>query len=82
MHNGSMQPCCTYHQLKYTSPNRSNKTKTKSHTQSLPFGKWRFRQNRGQETGPKAEKDKTVKQKATRLCRRTRGYIYRKVGSN
>ena len=34
----------TYHQLKYYSPNRSNKQKTKSHTKepTFHFRKWRF----------------------------------------
>ena len=35
--------CCTYHQLKYSYPNRSNKNKkTRATQKSLPFGKWRF----------------------------------------
>ena len=51
--------CCTYQQLKYSSPNRSkNNSKTRATQKSLPFGKWRFR-GKGQESGPKAENDKT-----------------------
>ena len=30
--------CCTYHQLKYSTPNRSKEKQNKS----LPLGKWRF----------------------------------------
>ena len=71
--------CCTYHQLKYSSPNRS-KTKTRATLKSLPFGKRRFREKevRSKENGPKkAEKDKT--EKATGLSKERR---HRKVGLN
>ena len=64
--------CCTYHQLKYSSPNRSKKPKTRGTQKSLPFGKWRFKET-GQENGPKAEKTKT--ERATGLGRRTREEI-------
>ena len=72
---------CTYHQLKYSSPNCSNekKKKTRATQKSLPFRKWRFTEKRGQENGPKAEKDKT--ERVTGLSRRTREEC-RKVGSN
>ena len=64
-------PCgCTYYQLKYSSPNRSHKEKGKNHTKEPKmevYGK------RGQENGPKAEKDKT--ERATGLGRRTREEI-------
>ena len=44
--------------------------------------KWRLRE-KGQENGPKAEKDKTERVTLlTGLGRRTREEIYRKVGSN
>ena len=68
--------CCTYHQLKYSSPNRSKK-QNKNHTKSPPFGKWRFRGKRGQENGPKAETDKT--ERATGLGRRKRGESWIKL---
>ena len=71
MHKGSVpygSLGCTYHQLKYSSPNRSNKTKTATQ-KSLPFRKLRFREKH-QENRPKAEKDKT--EIAARLGRRTK----------
>ena len=46
--------------------------KGKSHTKSLPFGKWRFRE-KDQENGPKAAKDKT--ERARGLGRKTKGDI-------
>ena len=57
--------CCTYHQLKYSSPNLSKKN------QEPTFQKMEGK--RGQVNGPKAEKDKT--ERATGLCRRTREEI-------
>ena len=36
--------CCTYHQQKYSSPNRSTNKKTRDTKKNLPFGKWRFRE--------------------------------------
>ena len=65
--------CCTHHQLKYSSPNRSNKNKKQEPHKSLPFGKWRFREKTDQENEPKAEKDKT--ERATGLGRRIREEI-------
>ena len=73
MPHGSI--CCTYHQLKYSSPNLSNKPpkKTRATQKSLPFGKWRFREKEVREwakgNGPKPEKDKT--ERAAGLGRRT-----------
>ena len=77
MHEGIPVPYgsifCTYHQLKYSSPNHSKKqNKTKATQKSQPFGKWRFRE-RDQENGPKAEMDKT--ERATGLGRRTKEEI-------
>ena len=64
--------CCTYHQLKYSSPNRS--TKPRATQKSLPFENGVLgKKNSGE--WPKAEKDKT--ERATELGRRTRGDIYR-----
>ena len=51
-----MVACTTYHQLKYSTPNRSNKTKQLS----LPSENGGLDQRKtGQGNGPKAEKDKT-----------------------
>ena len=62
---------CTYHQLKYSSPNCSNKqTKDKSHTKEPTFQKMEVWIKTDQETGPKAEQDKT--EIATWQGRRTR----------
>ena len=68
--------CCTYHQLKYSSPNRSNKTKKtpKSHTKEPTFQKMEVMGKTDQENGPKAEKDKT--ELATGLGRRIREEIF------
>ena len=71
MPHGSI--CCTYHQLKYSSPNRSNKQKDKSHTKEPTFRKIEVMGKRVQENGQIAEKDKTVR--ATGLGRRTREEI-------
>ena len=54
-----------------SSPPKQNK-KTRATQKSLPFRKWRFRE-KGQENGPKAEKDKT--ERTTGLGRRTREEI-------
>ena len=35
---------CTYRQLKYSSPNYSNKKKTRATQKSVLFRKWRFRE--------------------------------------
>ena len=77
MHKGKYQ-ChmagsigCTYHQLKYSSPNRSNKQKDKSHTKEQTFRKMEGWGKRG----PKAEKNQT--ERATGLGRRTREGIYK-----
>ena len=51
--------CCTYHQLKYSSPNHS-KTQNKSHTKEPTFGKWRFREK---EVRRKGQKQKRIRQK-------------------
>ena len=76
MHKGHMRYgsiCCTYHQLKYSSPNRSNKQKKPRDAQkSLPFGKWRFREKEVRRTGQK-KKNKT--ERATGLGIRTKGEI-------
>ena len=62
--------CCTYRQLKYSSPNRSKqKQKDKSHTKEPTFPKMEVWGESGQENVPKAEKDKT--ERATGLGRRT-----------
>ena len=72
--------CFTYHQLKYSSPNRSKKP-NKSHTKEPTFRKKEgLAKKRLGEYGPKAEKDKTESAKG--LGRRTREEIYREVGSN
>ena len=65
--------CCTCHQLKYSSPNRSNQKQTKktSHTKEPTFRKMEVRGKRSQANGPKAEKGPT--ERATRLGRRARG---------
>ena len=59
-------PCdsigCTYHQLKYSSPNRS-KTKTRATQKSLPFRKWRLR---GKEVRRMGQKQKRLRQKEQR----------------
>ena len=62
--------------------NKKTKKQQDPHKRAaLPFRKWRLREKRGQENGPKAEKDKT--ERATGLGRRTREEItYRKMGSN
>ena len=65
--------CCTYHQLKYSSPNRSNKNKKQE-----PHKRAHLSENGGigkkrQENGPKAQKDKI--ERATGLARRTREEI-------
>ena len=70
----------TYHQLKYSSPNRSNKNIIKSHTKEPTFQKMKVLGKTDQENLPKAEKDKI--EIAAGLGRRTRDDIYRKVGSN
>ena len=52
---------CTYHELKYSSPNRSQKTqKARAIQKSLPFGKWRFR---GKEAKRMGQKQKKIRQK-------------------
>ena len=73
--------CCTYHQLKCSSPNCANKQNTTRATQkNLPFGKWRFVEEKVRRNGPKAEKDNTAR--ATGLGKRTREerdiYIYKR----
>ena len=70
--------CSTYHQLKYSSLNRSKeKTGEKSHTKELIFREMEVYGKIIPENGPKAEKDKT--ERATGLDRRTK---QEKVGSN
>ena len=59
---------CTYHQLKYSSPNRSKKPKKRATQQSLPFGKWKFGKKEVRRMGQKTER-------ATGLDRRTREEI-------
>ena len=59
--------CCTYHQVKASSPNRS---KQKSHTKEPTFRKMEVCGKRSQENGPKVEKEKT--ERATGLGRRTK----------
>ena len=54
---------CTYHQLKYSPPNRSKNNNQEPHTK------------RNLENGPKAEKDKTESAKGLR--RRTREEIWK-----
>ena len=50
--------CCTYHQLKYSYPNRSkNKTKQEPHKRAYLSENGGLRK-RSQENGPKAEKNK------------------------
>ena len=56
---------CTYHQLKYSSPNRSKKHK-KATQKNLPFGKWRFRENEVRGTG---QKQKRIRQKESNRTR-------------
>ena len=60
-----MAAYAAYHQLKYSSPNRSKKL-TRATQKSIPFGKWRFRENMSGD-GPKAENDPT--ERATGLGR-------------
>ena len=62
--------CCKYHLHKNSSPNRSNKKKTRAAQKSLLFRKWKFWEKNDREHGPKAEKDKT--EVWTGLGRRTR----------
>ena len=50
--------CCTYHQLKYSSPNHS-KELNKSHTIEPTLQKMEVYGKRSQENGLKAEKGKT-----------------------
>ena len=51
----------TYHQLKYSSPNLSNKQKDQSRTKKpIPFGKWRFREK---EVRKMNQKQKRIRQK-------------------
>ena len=65
--------CCTYHQLKYLSPNRSKRLKTQEpHKISYLLENGGLGKKKSGEL-PKAEKDKT--EWATGLGRRTRGYI-------
>ena len=58
----------TMHQLKYSSPNRSNKNKktNKSHTKEPTFRKVEDWGKRGQENGTNAEKDKAERATGTR----------------
>ena len=68
--------CCTYHQLKYSSPNRTKKTqKTRATQKSLPFATWRLWEKEVRR--PKTEKDKTENvhesQRAIGLGRREKG---------
>ena len=70
-----MATCCTYHRLKYLSPNAQTKKKDKSHTKEPTFRKMKVYGKRGQENGPKAEKDNT--EIATGLDQRTREEIYK-----
>ena len=53
----SIKVCCTYHQLKYSFPNRSKKKKI--HTKEPTFRKMEDQGKRSQDNGPNAEKDKT-----------------------
>ena len=64
---------CTYHQVKYSSPDRSKNNK--SQTKEPTFRKMEVYGKRSQENGSKAEMDKTEREKG--LGRRTieRGYI-------
>ena len=62
--------CCTYHQLTYSSPNRSTTTTKRATQRSLPFRKWRFREKVVRRMGQKQKKDKTERAKGLR--RRTR----------
>ena len=64
---------CTYHQIKYSSPNHSNKQKQEPHKKLPTFRKMEVSGKRGQENGPKAEKDNT--ERANGLGRRTREEI-------
>ena len=61
--------CCTYHQLKYSYPNRSRKTTTKATQKSLPFGKRRFREKEVRRMGQKQ------KRRATGLGRRKKDEV-------
>ena len=73
--------CCTYHQLNYSSPNRSNNTKKdKSRTIDPTFWKMEVYGKRGRENGPKTDKDKT--KRATGLGRRTLGEIQIAMGAD
>ena len=84
MHKGSAVPygsmCCTYHQLKYSSPKRTPPQKktqqqqkpTKSHTKEPTVGKWRFREK---EVMRMCQEQKRIRQKEQRtglLGRRTK----------
>ena len=62
----------TYHQLKYSSPNRSKNTlqKQEPHKRAYLLENGGYGKQRGQENGPKAEKEKT--ERVTGLGRRTR----------
>ena len=62
--------CCTYHQLKYLSPNRKKTTtKTRATQKSRTFEKMEVYGKISQKNGAKAEKDKT--ERATGLGRIT-----------
>ena len=74
--NNNNNICCTYHQLKYSYLNHSNKLKTKTRANLSENGG--LGKNISQENGPKAEKDKT--ERATGLGRRTKEEICRKGG--
>ena len=66
--------CCTYHQLKYSSPHRSNKQKRQDgHTKdSYPVSELEVWGKRDQENGPKAEKGPDKTERSTGLDTRIR----------
>ena len=55
--------CCTYHQLKYSSLNRSKNPKQEPHKRAYTFWKTGFKEKRSQENVPKEEKDKIEEKK-------------------
>ena len=73
MHKGHMAVYAAHTTNKSTHILTTQKNKTRATQKSQPFRNWRFRIKRGQENGPKAEKDKT--EIATGLGRRTREEI-------
>ena len=64
--------CCTCHQLKYSSLNRSTTKTRATHKKSIPDQKW----FRGKDVQRMDQKQKRIRQTETGLSRRTREEIY------